>query len=76
MTKPVLPTEEVTIAVRATELSESKMVFQHLLLVGEEIRAVGEVQHVAMSKETGSIAFALPDPVKEVLNPIKEAFGV
>lgn len=76
MTKPVLPTDEMTVAVRATELSESAMIFSHLLIVGGEARAIGTVQHIAMSKETGSIAFTLSDEAKKVLEPIKEAFGL
>lgn len=76
MTKPVFPQDEITIAVKAVELEESNMKFVHLLMVNGEVRASGSVQHIALSKETGAIAFALPEQIKTVLQPIKETLSV
>jgi len=75
MRKPVFPRDEITVAVRPSAISENRYEFTHLLLVGDEIRASGVVQHVPVSKETGSIAYQLPPDVAAILSPLSEVFN-
>ena len=71
---PVLANESFSIGVRPREFSESSFMFEHVLMVNNEVRAYGEVQHVAVDKQTKQMVFSIPEEVASIMRPIIEDF--
>ncbi|MGE3975120.1 MAG: acyl-CoA thioesterase [Bdellovibrionales bacterium] len=73
--KPILPRDEIKVAVRASLIEENRFEFFHLLLVNNEVRASGSVQHIPMDKSTGTVAYQLPENVVKIMKPLSELFA-
>jgi YbgC/YbaW family acyl-CoA thioester hydrolase len=75
ISKPIFPRDEISVAVRCSLVDGSRFEFSHLLLVNGEVRASGLVTHIAVDKETVSVAFQLSDEVVRIMKPVSELFS-
>ena len=67
--------DEMRVAVRPLQFKNGLIEFEHLMLVGDEVRAVGNTTHAVIDKNTRSIAYPMPDLVFEIVNRVFQPFA-
>ncbi len=68
--KPVEANDEMRVAVRPLHFKNGLIEFEHFMLVGEEVRAIGNTTHAVIDIKTRSIAYPMPDLVFEIVNRV------
>lgn len=77
MRKPIEANDDMRVAVRPISFKGGLIEFDHLMLVGDEVRATGTVMHAVIDMKERRIVFPFPEIVNEVIQrvfkPFKEA---
>ena len=72
--KPIEANDEMRVAVRPPHFKGGLLEFEHLMMVGTEIRATGTTTHAVIDMKTRSIAFPMPELVFQVVNRVFTPF--
>lgn len=72
--KPIEANDAMRVAVRPLHFKGGLLEFEHLMMVGAEIRAVGTTTHAVIEMKTRSIAFPMPELVHDVINRVFKPF--
>jgi YbgC/YbaW family acyl-CoA thioester hydrolase len=73
--KPVEANDEMRVAVRPLQFKNGLLEFEHMMMVCDEIRALGNTTHAVIDKKTRSIAYPMPDLVFEIVNRVFSPFA-
>lgn len=75
MRNPVTAQEHVRVAVRPMSFRKGMLDLFHVLMANGEVKAVGNIVHAVIEKETRSIPYPIPDVVNEIIGRIFAPFS-